>query len=77
MNPWTYTLPRGSEGGRADFDLSTLEYEYVDDFIEENNHPGKMEDGQVSVTYLYVCIYYNGTLTLRLRLSQICDVMNN
>jgi len=59
MNPWTYTIPRGSEGGGADFDLNTLEYEYVDDFIEENNHPGKMEDGQVSVTYCMHVFTFN------------------
>ena len=49
MNPWMYTLPRSSNDCSDDFDYNTLEYEYVDDFIEENNHPGKMEDGQVTL----------------------------
>lgn len=45
MNPWVYTLPRGE--GAEEFDTNSLKYEYLDDFIEENNHPGRMEDGQV------------------------------
>ena len=45
MNPWVYTLPRGESSDEVDVD--SLEYEYMDDFIEENNHPGRMEDGQV------------------------------
>ena len=45
MNPWVYTLPRGD--GSEEFDVESLEYEIPDAFIEENNHPGRMEDGQV------------------------------
>lgn len=51
MNPWTYTLPRGE--GADEFDVDTLVYEYTDDFIEENNHPGRMEDGQVQHLLYY------------------------
>lgn len=47
MNPWVYTLPRGEN--TDEFDLDTLEYEYVNDFIKENNYPGRMEDGQVYI----------------------------
>jgi hypothetical protein len=45
MNPWVYTLPRGD--GSGEFDVESLEYEVSDAFIEENNHPGRMEDGKV------------------------------
>lgn len=47
MNPWVYTLPRGD--GLDEFDVESLEYEVPDTFIEENNHPGRMEDGQVCI----------------------------
>jgi hypothetical protein len=47
MNPWVYTLPRGD--GSGEFDVESLEYEVSDAFIEENNHPGRMEDGKVHV----------------------------
>ena len=47
MNPWVYTLPRGE--GAEEFDVESLEYEIPDAFIEENNHPGRMEDGQVQM----------------------------
>ena len=49
MNPWVYTLPLGE--GTNERDVESLEYEYLDDFIEENNHPGRMEDGQVRCSY--------------------------
>lgn len=45
MNPWNYTLPW--EEGADEFDVDSLKYEHLDDFIEENNHPGRMEDCQV------------------------------
>ena len=68
MNPWVYTLPRGED--TDEFDVDSLEYKYLDNFIEENNHPGRMEDGQVcdhctnassycksnSVVLIYSCI---------------------
>ena len=47
MSPWVYTLPRGE--GSDELDIESLEYERGDDFIEENNHPGRMEDGQVGI----------------------------
>lgn len=47
MNPWVYTLPRGV--GSDEFDIESLEYEALDAFIEENNHPGRLEDGQVNM----------------------------
>ena len=45
MNPWIYTQPSG--GSSDEFDVDSLKYEDIHDFIEENNHPGRMEDGQV------------------------------
>ena len=45
MNPWVYTLPSGESAN--EFDVNSMEYKYVDDFIEENNHLGKIEDGKV------------------------------
>ena len=50
MNPWIYTLPHGE--GLNEFDVDTLDYSYPQDFIMENNHPGRLEDGKVS-HYLY------------------------
>ena len=54
MNPWVYTLPPGEDSD--EFDVDSLDYEHFIDFIEENNHPGRMENGLVRAC-VYACMH--------------------
>ncbi|KAL5474496.1 hypothetical protein EMCRGX_G026451 [Ephydatia muelleri] len=44
MNPWVYTLPRGKG---EEYDVSKLDYLSNSHFFEENNHPGRLQDGKL------------------------------